>query len=83
MKVHNHVRMKIHQNFSSSMIPSWKKRPEARGYAQISDYYVYMWYICYWYCITGHSLGALIYLKTKTQHLSSFLQLLQKVQVSG
>ena len=33
-------------------------------------------------CIGGHSLGALMYLKTKTQqrhHLSSFLQLLQKV----
>ena len=37
-------------------------------------------------CIAGHSLGALMYLKTKTQQrhdLSSFLQLLQKVQVSG
>ena len=38
-------------------------------------------------CIAEHSLGALMYLKTKTQceghHLSSFLQLLQKVQVSG
>ena len=37
-------------------------------------------------CIAGHSLGALMYLKTKPQqlqHLSSFLQLLCKVQVSG
>ena len=37
-------------------------------------------------CIAGHSLSALMYLKTQTQqrhHLSSFLQLLQKVQVSG
>ena len=36
-------------------------------------------------CIVGHSLGALMYLKTKTQqrhHLSSFLQLLQKFQMS-
>ena len=36
--------------------------------------------------IAGHSLGALMYLKTKTQqrhHLSSFLQLLRKGQVSG
>ena len=37
-------------------------------------------------CIAGPSLGALMYLKIKTQqrhHLSSFLQLLQKLQVSG
>ena len=37
-------------------------------------------------CIAGHSLGALMYLKTKTEqrhHLSSFLHLLRKVQVSG
>ena len=37
-------------------------------------------------CIAGHSLGALIYLKTKTQqlhYLSSFFQLLREVQVSG
>ena len=38
-----------------------------------------MWYICYSYIIAGHSLGALMYLKTKTLqnvHLSSFIQLL-------
>ena len=37
-------------------------------------------------CIAGHSLGARMYLKNKTQqrhHLSSFFQLLLKVQVSG
>ena len=37
-------------------------------------------------CIAGHSLGALMYLKTKTQqrhHLNSCLQLLKKVQESG
>ena len=48
--------------------------------------YVHMWYICYYYCIAGHSLGALMHLKTKTLndvHLRSFVQLLQKVQVSG
>ena len=36
-------------------------------------------------CIAGHSLGALMYLKTKTQqrhHLSSFLRMLRKVQES-
>ena len=38
-----------------------------------------MWYICYSYIIAGHSLGALMYLKTKTLHLSSFIQLLEKV----
>ena len=32
----------------------------AGGYAQISDF---IWYIC----IAGHSLGALMHLKTKTQ----------------
>ena len=32
-----------------------KKKTEAGGYAQISDSYVYMWYICYCYCIAGHS----------------------------
>ena len=57
--------------------------PEA--IAHISDCYVHMWYISYCCCIVGHSLGALMYLKTKTLwniHLSSFLQLLQKAQVS-
>ena len=39
---------------------------EVGGYAQISDCYVHMWYICYCYCIAGHSLVALVYLKTKT-----------------
>ena len=46
----------------------------------------HMWYICYYYCIAGYSLGALLYLKTKTPnilHLRSFHQLLRKVQVSG
>ena len=45
-----------------------------------------MWYIFYCYCIAGHSLGALMYLKTKIiniSHLRGFLQLLQKNQVSG
>ena len=61
----------------------------AGGYAQISDCYVHIWYICYCYCIAGHSLGALVYLKTKLKlktkqqrHLSSFFQLPKKVQVS-
>ena len=48
--------------------------------------YVHMWYIFYCYCIAGHSLGTLMYLKTKIiniSHLRGFLQLLQKVQVSG
>ena len=65
-----------------------KKRPDVGGYAQISDFFVHMWYmyICYCYCIAGHSLGALMYLKTKTLRLrnvydlSSFLELLQKIQ---
>ena len=39
---------------------------EAGGYAQIPDCYENMWYICYCYCIAGHSLGALLYLKAKT-----------------
>ena len=59
---------------------------EKKNYAQISDCYVHIWYICYCYCIAGHSLGALMHLKTKTLrnvHLSSFLQLLPKGQVSG
>ena len=40
------------------MTPSW---PRAEGYAQISDYYV-VYLLCY--SIEGHSLGALVYLKT-------------------
>ena len=55
-------------------------------YAQISDCYVHMWYICYSYCIAENSLGAVMHLKTKTLrniYPSSFLHLLQKVQVSG
>ena len=47
---------------------------------------IIMWYICHHDCIAGHSLGTLLYPKTKnlnTIHLRSFLQLLQKVQVSG
>ena len=57
-----------------------------RGYAQISYGYMHMWYICYCYFIAGHTLSALLYLKAKTLnilHLRGFLQLLQKVQVSG
>ena len=53
----------------------WK----AGGYAQISDCCV-TYLLCY--SIAGHSLGALMYLKTgyiRIQHLSSFIQLLQKV----
>ena len=45
-----------------------KKKTEAGVYAQISDCYVNMWYICTvtsGYCIAEHSLGALVYLKTK------------------
>ena len=48
--------MKIHQNFSFF---------HDGGYAQISDSYVHIWYICYCYCIAGHSLGTLMYLKTR------------------
>ena len=61
----------------------WKKKTGAGGYAQISDCCV-TYLRCY--SIAGHSLGALMYLKTcyiRIQHLSSFIQLLQKVQVSG
>ena len=81
------IRMRIQLNFSSSMTPLLAKK--TGGYAQISDCYVHMWLLVYlllFKCIAGHSLGALMYLKTKTQqrhHLSSFLQLLQKVQVSS
>ena len=52
----------------------------------IYDCCVHIWYICYCWCIAGHSLDALMYLKTKTLniiHLHNFLQLLQKVHVSG
>ena len=52
------IRMRIHQNFSSSMTPM---KSGAGGYAQISDCYV-MYLLCY--SIAGHSLGALMYLKT-------------------
>ena len=49
--------------------PFVEKKTEARGYAQISDCYVHIWYIYYCYYIVGHSLGhslgALVYLKTK------------------
>ena len=52
----------------------------AGGYAPI--FYCYVVYLlCYG--IAGHSLSALMYLKTKTlqiAHLSSFIQLLQNVQ---
>ena len=48
------IRMRIHQKLCSS-----------GSYAQISNCYVHMWYICYCYCIAGHSLGALMYLKLK------------------
>ena len=41
-----------------------------KGYAQISDCYVHIWCICYCFCIAGHSLGALVYLKTKLSNLS-------------
>ena len=49
------IRMRIHQNFSFSMTPG------GGGYAQISDCYV-IYLLCY--SIAGHSLGALMYLKT-------------------
>ena len=48
------------------------------------NFLIVMWYICYCYIIAGLSLGALMYLKNKTLqnvHLSSFIQLLKKVQV--
>ena len=42
-----------------------KSRPEAMPKFLIVMC-IYMWYIGYCYCISGHSLGALMYLKTKT-----------------
>ena len=57
----SHNIMRIHQNLCSSLSPSWKKT-EAGGFAQISDCYVH---ICYCFCIAGHSLGALVYLKQR------------------
>ena len=56
------IRMRIHQNFSSSITPSWtwkEKKTGAGGYAQISDCCV-TYLLCY--SIAGHSLGALMYL---------------------
>ena len=43
------------------------------GYDQISDCYVHTWYICYCYYIAGHSLGARMYLKTKTLKDNAFV----------
>ena len=63
--------------------PSMKT--EAGRYAQISDSYVHMWYICYCSVYCRALVGCPNVSKTKTQQrqqLSSFLQLLQKVQVS-
>ena len=82
------IRMKIHRNLSSSLTPSCtqKKIKKGQDYAQISDWYMHMWYICYCYCNAGNSFGALMYLRAKTLknvHHRIFLQLLQKVQVSG
>ena len=62
---------------------SWK----TEGYAQISDCYVHMWYICYCYCIAGHLLVALMYLKTKTLNnviiLVVFLSCFKKFKCLG
>ena len=44
------------------------KKMEAGGYAQISDCYVHICYICYCYCIAGHSLGTLVYPGLQIQH---------------
>ena len=54
----------------------------------MSDCYVHIGLcgICYFCCIVGHSLGVLMDLKIEILnifHHRSFLQLLQKVQVSG
>ena len=61
-----------------------KKKTGAGGYAQISDCYV-AYLLCYG--IAGHSLGALMFGILKPNiyraHLSSFIQLFQKVQLSG
>ena len=60
------MRMRIHQKLCPSLTPFVDlKTTEAGGYAQISDCYVHIWCICYCFCIGGHSLGALVYLKTK------------------
>ena len=56
------------------------------GPEDMAKFLIFMWYICYCYIIAGRSLGALMYLKNKTLqnvHLTSFMQLLQNVQVSG
>ena len=55
------IRMRIHQNFSSSITPSLKKKTGARDYAQISNCYV-IYLLCY--SIAAHSLGVPMYLKT-------------------
>ena len=57
--------------FHDPLVPRGLERnvKGARGYDQISDWYVDMWYICYYmycYCIARQSLGTLMYLKTKT-----------------
>ena len=63
------IRMRIHQNCSSSMTPS-----EAGGYAQISDCYVLCMLCAMMYLKT----------KTQQRHhLSSFLQLLQMFKCLG
>ena len=67
----NFIAMRIK---STKIFLEKKKIQEAGGYAQICGCYVH-----YCYCIAGHSLGALMDLKTKTfrnVYLSSFLQLL-------
>ena len=51
--------------FLDPLVDLKEKKTEAGGYAQISDCYVHMWCICFCYCIAGHSLGALMYLKLK------------------
>ena len=41
------------------------------------NFFIVMWYICYCYTFAGHSLGALMHLKTKTLqnvHISSSIQ---------
>ena len=68
--------------FIHDPLENLKKREE--GQEIIPKFMIVYIYHCY--CIVGHSLGALMYLKPKTLsnvYLNSFLQLHQKIQVSG
>ena len=61
------IKIRIHQKFSSMAADDplvdlkFFKKNGAGGYAQISDFYV-IYLLCY--SIAGHSLAALMYLKT-------------------